>query len=226
LGWPPKPSATVIAVWPRALRQRITPRTNSGSVVRPATPLSPPLVFGFLNQSKPLMLGLSKIGVAAGRFGTTASHSRWPSSRAVPPLQDRHRRAIGGDAGAVGLAQRGAVDGVADDDRRAGLPGRRRAGGGVDRRDRGHRGVSLDRPQAAIHTDTTAKAADRSIAAASAPRRTDASGRRGRCRTGTRWNPGGTRVEPRWNPGRSPARRRSARLPTDHEVAASARVVL
>jgi hypothetical protein len=87
LGWPPKPSATVIAVWPRALRQRITPRTNSGSVVRPATPLSPPLVFGFLNQSKPLMLGLSKIGVAAGRFGTTASHSRWPSSRAVPPCR-------------------------------------------------------------------------------------------------------------------------------------------
>jgi hypothetical protein len=58
------------------------------------------------------------------------------------PAQERHRRAIGLDPGAVGGAQRRAVDGVADHHRRARLPGRRRAGRGVDRRDRGHRGVS------------------------------------------------------------------------------------
>jgi hypothetical protein len=38
---PVKPSAIVIAVWPRCFRHRITPRVNSASVMRPVTPSSP-----------------------------------------------------------------------------------------------------------------------------------------------------------------------------------------
>jgi len=37
---------------------------------------------GSLNQSKPPMLGLRRMGVAAGFFGTTASQRRCPRSRA------------------------------------------------------------------------------------------------------------------------------------------------
>ena len=53
--------------------------------MRPFTPSSPWCVFGSWNQLKPPMFGLSSTGVAAGRFGTTASHSRAPSSVGVPP---------------------------------------------------------------------------------------------------------------------------------------------
>ena len=79
----PHPSAMVMWSCPRALRHRMTPRTNSGSVVRPRTPSSPSCVAGSLNQSNPPMLGLRRMGVEAGFFGTTAAQSRCPRSRAA-----------------------------------------------------------------------------------------------------------------------------------------------
>src|ERR1019366_7777676 len=79
----PQPSAIVTWSFPRACRQRMTPRTNSGSVVRPFTPSSPPLLAGSLNHSKPPMLGLSRMGVDGGFWGTTASQRRLPRSNAA-----------------------------------------------------------------------------------------------------------------------------------------------
>src|SRR5262249_39761163 len=51
------------------------------------TPSSPPVFAGSRNQLKPPRFGLSSTGVPAGRLGTTASHSRLPSSSGVPPVK-------------------------------------------------------------------------------------------------------------------------------------------
>ena len=67
----PHPSAMVTRFCPRALRHYSTPRTNSGSVIRPVTPSSPVFALSLM-PSNPQMFGLIKMGVSGARFGTTA----------------------------------------------------------------------------------------------------------------------------------------------------------
>ena len=71
------------------------PRTNSGSVMRPRRPSSPPFFAGSLNHSKPPRFGLMRIGVSFGRLRDHRLAEALAELARRAALQHRDRGPIG-----------------------------------------------------------------------------------------------------------------------------------